>query len=459
MCNKKLLLIGILLASAPLTWAESSRLADSLPGGEGSVNNHTMDAYSLPMTNLSRAHKKKFVMGRSLFRQNWVAAPSSVPSVQGLGPTFNTVSCVACHKGDGRGRPPYDAKEEAVSILLRLSVPGKTPHGAPQPVPHYGDQLNNHGITGVPAEGTFSVSFEDVHGQYPDGEKFTLTQPTYKISDLAFGELPKDVMVSPRAAPPIFGLGLLEMIPEQDLLKNTRSKPDENGIQGKANYVWDVTKKKKMIGRFGVKANQPSVMQQNAGALLGDMGITSPLFPDQNCPPEQKECVKAFRPEKPEVSAKDLDFLTSYVRTLAVPTARKLTESEIVLGRQLMDKALCTQCHIPSFKTGVDKEFPELSNQTIFPYTDLLLHDMGEELADHRPDFEATGREWRTPPLWGIGLTKTVNNHTRFMHDGRARNLEEAILWHNGEAKKSKELFMSFKKQDRASLIKFVESL
>jgi CxxC motif-containing protein (DUF1111 family) len=433
---------------------------EKFAGGEGSTYDITGNAFTLPMRNITKTHQKDFVVGRSIFRQNWVAAPSSVESLQGLGPTFNNQSCIACHTNDGRGRPPLNNKEEISSILFRVSIPGQDAHGGPKPVPAYGDQLNPRAIMDVLAEGDVTIILSEVKGEYPDGEKYSLMKPKYKLENLNYGKMPDDVMISPRTAPAMIGLGLLETIPESDILKNADpNDKDKDGIAGRPNYVWDFAKNKKSLGRFGWKANQPSLFQQNQGALNGDMGVTSALFPKQNCPDEQESCQKAYALNRPEISVKDVVSLTNYTKTVSVPVRRQLEDIEEIRGQALMKEAQCIKCHVPHYRTGVDKKFPELSNQDIYPFTDLLLHDMGEELADNRPDYEATGRQWRTPPLWGVGLVKVVNGHTRFMHDGRARNIEEAILWHGGEAQAAKDKFSHFKKEDRVLLVKYVESL
>jgi CxxC motif-containing protein (DUF1111 family) len=234
---------------------------------------------------------------------------------------------------------------------------------------------------------------------------------------------------------------------------------DGDGISGRVNHVWDVEHREVRVGRFGWKANQPSLRQQNAGAFRGDIGITSDLFPEEDCPPAQAECRAAPSGGAPELDAWKLEQVTFYTRMLAVPARRDVDHPEVLRGRRLFRELRCASCHVPRHETGTMPDAPELSGQTVFPYTDLLLHDMGPELADDRPDFEATGREWRTPPLWGLGLVRTVNRHTRFLHDGRARSLEEAILWHGGEAEHSRERFRDLSAPERAALLRFLESL
>jgi CxxC motif-containing protein (DUF1111 family) len=260
-------------------------------------------------------------------------------------------------------------------------------------------------------------------------------------------------------APAVFGVGLLEAVPEAHIL--AAADPDDtdgDGISGRPNQVADVVNGGTSLGRFGWKANVPSVEQQNAGAFHGDIGITSALFPDENCPPEQVACGSALSGGVPELDAAKLDRVTFYTRTLAVPARRDVGQPVTTEGQELFASLGCASCHLPELRTG-ESDIAALSNQVIHPYTDLLLHDMGPGLADGRPDGEASGSEWRTAPLWGIGLVDTVNGHTRFLHDGRARNLSEAILWHGGEAQASADAFRASPARARDALIAFLESL
>lgn len=438
-----------------------SAVASEDLGGEGSINSTTQNAFSLPAKNATKEHRKSFMIGNSLFNQNWVTSPASVKSRQGLGPLFNANSCSTCHFKDGRGRPPEEgSKEGFASILVRLSIPGKDEHGGIIPEPNYGDQFNHRSILNVPAEGEVSIIYKEIKGKFPDGEEYSLLKPQLEFTKLAYGEFHKDIMFSVRVAPQMIGLGLLEAIKESDIYKN--SDPDDankDGISGRPNYVWNYTRKRKELGRFGWKANQPDVHQQNTSAFLGDLGITSKLFPGQACTSVQKECKEAYDIKIPEINDEDLMHVEVYSKILAVPKRRNINDPDALRGEELFKQISCTACHTESYVTGVDRKFPENSKQKIFPYTDLLLHDMGDGLADNRPDFEATGREWRTTPLWGIGLFKHVNGHTRYLHDGRARNIEEAILWHDGEAANAKNTYMQLSKTARTQVLKFLESL
>jgi len=433
-----------------------------LLGGDTTIFDHGTNAYAFPARNYSSEHRDQFSLGDHFFNRNWVTAPASISGNDGLGPTFNATSCSACHFKDGRGSPPLEG-EAFLGLLLRLSVPGTDEHGGPRPEPNYGGQFNHHAILGVPAEGSASVGYEDVTGQFADGEPFVLRRPRYQLDALAFGPLAPDVMISPRVAPATFGLGLLQAVSEATVLSHAdEADADGDGISGRPNYVWDVRKNGPSLGRFGWKANQPTIEQQTAGASLGDIGITSSMFPAENCPPAQTACAAAKSggsPGAPELSDEKLRAMTVYGLGLGVPARREWTRGDVVRGEKLFAEIACAACHLQKVQTGTLDGFPELSNQTIRPFTDLLLHDLGTELADGRPDFLASGSEWRTAPLWGLGLLSTVNRHTRLLHDGRARDVKEAILWHGGEAARAKEAFRTLPRADREALLAFLFSL
>ena len=438
------------------------RSADSvaenvLSGGETTVFTTSRDSFAKSAANLPTESKRDFTFGNKMFNTQWVIAPASVQTLDGLGPTFNRNSCASCHFKDGRGRPPLPGEKNS-SLLVRLSIEGIDAHGGPLPHPAYGLQLNDHAIPGVAAEGQVNIAYEEIAGTYADGTPYSLRKPAYTFSDLGYGPLGEKILFSPRVAPAVHGLGLLESIPEETILG--WADPDDkdgDGISGKANMVWDEVHQKMSLGRFGWKANVATLKEQDAGAAVGDMGITTSLLSQENCTEAQSACKAAPHGGEPEMSDKQLDKLTMYLSTLAVP-ARRPVDAQILKGARLFEKASCVQCHKPQARTGKGA-FAEISDQDIQPFTDLLLHDMGEGLADGRPDFKASGREWRTPPLWGIGLIETVNKHTTLLHDGRARNIEEAILWHGGEAEVSKEAFRTMGKDDRAALVAFLKSL
>lgn len=428
-------------------------------GGETTRPLQAANAFSFQAPNAPRSHQRDFSFGNRIFNTNWVEAPASVKSFDGLGPLFNRVSCAGCHTKDGRGRPPESGVGPMDSMLVRLSIPGADAHGGPNPVPGYGDQLSERGIPGVPPEGVARITYEDVPGSYGDGETYVLRKPRFSIEQLGYGPLPADIMISPRVAPQMIGLGLLEAVPEQTLL--ALADPDDNdgdGISGRINRVWNVASGKMDMGRFGWKAGQASLLNQNSGAALGDIGLTSVQRGSENCDAAQAACLAAFTLPTPDLDSKFLAKLTLYTQTLAVPAQRKHDDVEVQQGAELFRSFGCASCHMPSLQTA-DAALPELANQTFHPFTDILLHDMGKGLADNRPEFEATGSEWRTPPLWGLGLVPQVNGHNLLLHDGRARGFAEAILWHGGEAETAKENFRNAPKDQREALVAFLKSL
>jgi CxxC motif-containing protein (DUF1111 family) len=417
-------------------------------------------AFSLPAANLPRADQRAFFFGNRLFNTNWVQAPSSTRSFDGLGPTFNRVSCSGCHLRDGRGRPPEQPGGELLSMLVRVSLPGTTPQGGPLPHPAYGDQINDRAIHGVPPEARVDVSWTEQRGTYGDGTPYSLRSPVIELEDPAFGPLGADAMLSVRVAPSMIGLGLLEAVPAAAVRAMTDpDDSDGDGISGRANLVWDASLRAPVLGRFGWKANAPNLYQQNASAAIGDIGLTNALAPQQNCPQAQTACAAAVPGGSPELSDVFLDKLTLYTRSLAVPLRRDPDGLEVRRGEELFASSGCSACHRPTLATDDTAAVPWLADQTFHPFTDLLLHDMGPGLADHRPDFLASGSEWRTAPLWGLGLQRVVVGHELLLHDGRARGAAEAILWHGGEGERAREAFRTMPEPDREALLAFLRSL
>jgi CxxC motif-containing protein (DUF1111 family) len=454
------LLVAALFAGACGDNASLYEPGEELAGGETTVFETGRESFSLAARNLKGARRDAFFVGNAFFKRNWVTAPSSTTGIDGLGPTFNANSCASCHFKDGRGAPPESPDDEFLGLLVRLSVPGVDPTGGPLDEPTYGGQFNHRAILGVEPEGTSRVTYTEVPGAFLDGTSYSLRAPTYHLENLAFGPLAENTMMSPRTAQAMIGLGLLEAIDEDTILALAdESDADGDGVSGRPNYVWDPKARAARLGRFGWKANQAGIEQQTSGAFLGDIGITSPLFPTNNCPPAQVTCAGQVDGGDPEADQETIDQVTYYGRLLAVPARRDAQNGDVLHGKQLFGDAGCAGCHTPKLVTGDFPGLPEVSRQTIFPYSDMLLHDMGEELADHRPDFLATGSEWRTAPLWGLGLVRVVNGHTNFLHDGRARDVSEAILWHGGEAADARDAYRAMDANERAALVRFVESL
>lgn len=434
------------------------------------------DAFSLPSANLSFEQQMNFRLGNGLFTRLWVSAPSSTIASDGLGPLFNARGCQSCHLRDGRGHPPSAEEDSAMSMFLRVSIPA--PEGTPGPggiaewiatLPHpaYGEQLQDLAIQGQTPEYRLAVTWEEIPVPLEGGEVASLRRPTWRAEDLAYGPLGEGAMLSPRVAPQMIGLGLLEAIPAEDIL--ALADPDDadgDGISGRVSIVWSPEYDAPMLGRFGHKAGAATVRQQSAGAFSGDMGLSTSLHPDGwgECTAVQTACREA--PDGGdaehgglEISDAALDLVTFYAQNLGVPARRDVDDPEVLRGRAIFHSLNCSGCHVPSHVTARLRGRDEHSFQLIWPYTDLLLHDMGEGLADHRPEGRASGTEWRTAPLWGIGLTQRVSGHTFFLHDGRARNLLEAVLWHGGEAQAARDGVVALMPDDRAALLRFLESL
>lgn len=432
---------------------------EELTGGLATSFDFGENAFGHAVSGLSYDNEDKFVIGNSFFRSNWTVAPASASSRDGLGPLFNALSCGSCHNLDGRSQPPKSENEALNGLLFRISTAGFSVNGEPKPDANYGNQIQDKAIPGVKPEVKVSVRYEEVTGQYADGTNYNLRKPIYTFTDWGYGEPESNFMFSPRIGMQVYGLGLLENIPESSILSNAdENDANADGISGKANFVWNATENKKSLGRFGWKANQPNLRQQTAAAFNGDIGITTSIFPSHEFGGNQIGLNKIPNGGEPEISDRNIDNIVFYLQALAVPARRNLRDADVLKGKAIFQQSNCESCHKAAFTTG-NSSISQLSNQKIFPYTDLLLHDMGSGLADGRPDFLATGSEWRTPPLWGIGLISTVNKHTTLLHDGRARNIEEAILWHGGEAQKSTDSFKKLSSPERSQLVKFVESL
>ena len=459
-------------AAAPFAMGSARGLdSEALSAGSFTTAASDSSAFSLPVATLDKDQAEAFAKGKEQFNEAWVVAPQA-GGVWGLGPTFNEDRCARCHANNGRAKAPENGHEAELGMLVRLSIPGQTQQGGPNPHPAYGDQLQNRGIPDrVPAEGHAIFHYTAREVSFADGEKVNLRVASIEFRDLQFGELGRDIMISPRIAPAVVGMGLLEAVPEEAILALAKDE-EKLGVAGKPNYVWDYEADRTALGRFCWKANQPSLRQQTAAAFLGDIGATTYMFPEENCPAVQRQCLEvpsaskcggqggctgnAFRPE---VIPSRLNNITLYLQALAVPARRDVNDPEVRRGERLFAQAQCNACHTAELKTGSKTAIAAAANLVIHPYTDLLLHDMGEALADGRPDFKANGHEWRTPPLWGIGLLRVVSGQSDLLHDGRARSVSEAILWHGGQAEKSREAFRSMPKSDRDALLKFIDSL
>jgi CxxC motif-containing protein (DUF1111 family) len=418
--------------------------SDAYSGGATTVFNATSTAYEQPAPNLSAASFMRHVDGDAVFEQVFVTAPAD--RFAGLGPAFNESSCAGCHVHNGRGRN---------SGLVRVSLAGMDSTGGPLAVPGLGKQVQDRAVFGRQPEALVSVHYEETAGAFDDGTPYSLRRPIVELTPTS-GSLPSGVQYSRRVAPPVFGLGLLEAVPEETLAL-LASAPDGPGISGRMNLVWDDLRATRVLGRFGWKANEPTLRQQSAHAYQQDIGVTSPDAPTESTRGQME--FDDGLDDDPEIDGETLSLATFYVQTLGVPARRNLSDPRVREGARLFTEVGCSGCHVDELVTGAYPDVPELSQQIIHPYTDLLLHDMGEGLSDDRPDFSAAGSEWRTPPLWGIGLLEAVNGHLELLHDGRARGFLEAILWHGGEAAESTERVLAMTEEERNALIVFLRSL
>lgn len=459
---RSLLLAAWLIASAcardSLPWHGAAYFSgDALPGGATTVADASATGLGRAAHNLEAARWSQILDGKRIFQRRW-SGDAGARARGGLGPHYNAVSCEECHFKDGRGgRSSVVDQDPDVRLLARLAVArGGSRSMFPDPV--YGSQLSERAVAGVRAEGALAVRYERQAGVLSDGTRYELRRPIYRLRDLSWGAPDGTLAVSPRMPGALTGLGLLEAIPAKDILAG--ADPDDldgDGISGRASWVPDIVRGGPSLGRFGWKAAQPSVQQQIATALREDMGLTSWLLPQSACTPSQLDCTA--RDHTDEVPAAELERLTTYVQLLAVPARRPLTDAARARGRAVFTAAGCAACHTPRQRTAARAAFPELAGQVIFPYTDLLLHDMGSGLADDLAEHEARGPEWRTPPLWGLGLLPIIHGRLRLLHDGRARSVEEAVLWHDGEAHRARQAYADLPRADRLALVRFVESL
>ncbi|MCC6952483.1 MAG: thiol oxidoreductase [Deltaproteobacteria bacterium] len=361
-----------------------------------------------------------------------------------LGPSFNHRSCGGCHIRNGKGAIKFSTRPPGSPLLVKVALRGLNKNGAPKDVPGVGEQLQDHLVSGK-SQFDIRLRYSAVGGSYPDGTKYTLRRPQLTFDIPGIDE--KNVVTSLRMTPTVIGMGLLEGVPDATLLAMADpSDADGDGISGEVNYVPDRETKTMAIGRFGFRASHPTVKQQSAAAFFHDMGLTNELFQKRRTPQEIS----------PELLAK----VQFYLQAAGVTPARDQTDPDVIAGKALFQQVNCSGCHTMTLSTGVTS-VAATTNQVFHPFTDLLLHDMGPGLADGRAEFSASGREWRTTPLWGIGLTDVLAPRVKpgFLHDGRARSIEEAILWHGGEATASRDAFKALPQAQRDQLIRFLRSL
>jgi CxxC motif-containing protein (DUF1111 family) len=432
--------------------SELARVADNASAIETSA------AYSQPLAGLSAAELREFAEGKAEFSARWVA-PFLSGGEWGLGPQSNAASCIECHPGNGRGRAPDGADEAPQSLVLQLALRQADSNARALPHPAYGTHLNRHGTLGkLIEEGQFRIAYHSRKVKLADGEIVELRVPDVRITALWFGPLGHDTVLSPRIAQPVFGLGLLEAVPESTLFAIAERQRDL-GFNGRVNLVRDKLTGATIAGRFGHKATEPHLSQQIAAAFHDEMGVTSELFPDEQCWPLQEECFRIESVLGVEAKQMQLATILDYLRMLAAPPRRAIDDPQVRRGAALFADARCSICHVPSVAIAVEHGQTGRREYVIEPYTDLLLHDMGDDLADGYRSFSAGEGDWRTAPLWGLGLRAAVNGNNNLLHDGRARSVSEAILWHGGEAEVSRQAFIAMERHERQALLRFLDSL
>lgn len=464
-------------------YAPTYDVAENSPGGDSTVSIKPFASLELPAANMAKELKPNFHAGKALANQPWVKAPTVTFARDGLGPIYNARTCLMCHIKGGKGFVPSNSIIPLMGTLVRLSKPGeinaKNDKAGVNPHPVYGDQIQGQSISlahqlrhsqkpgtlqhNVAPEAYVHINWSEEIFTYPDTHQVSLRKPELEFRNLGYGPLGEDTLFGLRVAPAIAGMGLIELIPQADInALSDEQDANQDGISGRVNWVWDNKLKAVAPGRFGLKSNKATLDMTVAGAFANDVGITSSLSPSQPCTKKQATCLaQPDGNEKNGVELSDelLELVINFNRNLA-PASRRQPNDEIVLqGRELFYQIGCHQCHNPSFETAQSENNPHLGKQVIWPYSDFLLHDLGPELADNRPDFQASGSEWRTAPLWGVGILKEVNGSDALLHDGRARSVEEAILWHGGEAQIAKDKFVHLPKQKREALVTFVKSL
>ncbi len=467
---------------------------EHLSGGEATTHISNMNAFSQKSRNMEDPNKRiAFESGNHFFENPWVQGSQSTKGRDGLGPYFNSSACQHCHINDGRGHASMakvdgvDLGEDFASMLIRVSRSDisdeqrsqiKASQIANVPDMNVGGQLQHRAVNNVVNEAELAVSYTLKTITFDDGHEVNLRKPKWHFES-NIGDFNADSVFSARVSPPMIGLGLLQLIDKSDILENEREQAlGGNSISGKVNRVLSLEFDGVMVGRFGWKAGQPSLLEQTSGAFLGDMGLTSRFHQEDNCHNRQEDCLDApngnlgkdGKDDPYEVIDSTLNLVEFYSHHLAVPARRNAYNEEVQKGKELFNDLGCADCHRPSYITGESDKFSELSKQTIFPYTDMLLHDMGEDLADFDVDskpvgsdvlveFLATATEWRTPPLWGLGLTHIVDSDATFLHDGRAQTIMEAVLWHGGEAESAKQAVLTLNAEQRELLLAFLNDL
>ena len=399
----------------------------TMPGGAATVLSYNELAFTRTMPSLTRDERRLAAYGSSIFNREWTATG---PLDQGgLGPRYIENSCAACHPRNGRGGVPDDDARDRPGAIIFVA-PGGSGDRVLTRIIDRGDKAVRAPVTWTSTIRTFA-----------DGETVELRRPAVTLTLTG-------AAVTLRTAPAVFGLGLLEAIPAERIAEAAaRRRFAAAGIRGRPHWLAATERSAPRLGRFGWKAELPSIGDIVSDALDKDMGIVSPRH------------ARDVQPTHPEISQLAFDALVFYMQTLGVPARSPGDRALIGQGARRFEDASCTGCHTPRWTTGTRHATEALRSQTIASFSDLLLHDMGEDLAASHASPGIDPREWRTSPLWGLGLTRRVTGREEYLHDGRARSLTEAILWHGGEAERSRQIFERMTPRERRELLAFLDSL
>lgn len=427
---------GAPLEPLPASWSISAGAA-TIPAGAAPFLTLREDIPLADLTPVSR--------GRELFIGDWEGSPAGTVLLSGLGPLFQSASCVSCHPATGRPQSLLSDGRVSEGLLLRLQHPG----GGGDPT--YGVQLQPDAIAGVPAEAAVTWASASSDWVLSDDVR-ALSAVSFSLSTVG-AALSAETTAGPRLSPQLAGMGLLDAVSDAEIL--SAADPDDldgDGISGRGAWLASGA-----LGRFGWKASQPSAAAQSAAAFSQDMGITSPDLPEPSCTAAQEACLAAAALSVgEELSAQGLSDVVLFMGALGVPE-RRVAEASAE-GAALFQSVGCAACHRPSLVTAPDTVPSYNAGIEIWAHTDLLLHDMGPGLADTSGEGAATAAEWRTPPLWGLGLVE-AHPGARFLHDGRAADLEEAIGWHGGEGAGARDRYAALSGAERALLLAYLRAL
>jgi CxxC motif-containing protein (DUF1111 family) len=422
-------------------------------GGKAFLGRHNPPSYRL----LDRTESARVDLGRSVFDTQWVAA--GLPGIAGrvgVGPLFNATSCKECHNEGEGGRGPAGDGAAPIALVIQLGSPSEDVGTEPSGDPVYGRVFNTSALEGVQVEGAVTVQYSEIDGYYyPFGARWSLRVPHYRLVGLTRGPLAPATVIKPRLAPALFGAGLLEAVPESAI---SEGAADQSGGRYSGAPAWHSRPGTRLLGRFGWQGDAVSIRDQTTNAFAREMGLTSNDRSSDDCTPAEADCRGQPNGGSPEVSDELIDAVVTFVGTLAVPGSPVQARDDS-LGRELFTSIGCAGCHRPRLPVDLPGAGGTRVRGVIAPYTDLRLHDLGLEMADENVSGAKVISRWRTAPLWGLGYRLKTESHSTFLHDGRARSTEEAILWHSGEAAQPRHNFTKLGPRAREALLRWLETL